>query len=106
MGMKLLVDGGAGGGIRLAKLKTHRQSKEEVNAAGCKRTWKAGEELVVSYGPTPQADEEVAGVDFDIRATGGTPPPPPQPLLQRQRVRREGRCVPGLLLTLRENPNC
>ncbi len=61
-GTKFHVEGGAsgGGGIRVTKLKTLR-SKSKLDAAGLKRVWKAGEELVVSYAPTPQASEEVSG---------------------------------------------
>ena len=65
--------------IRLTKLKTIR--KVEPDVTGLKRTWTAGEEVVVNYGPTPefsemgdrehtpQNNDEDAGAETGIEAT-------------------------------------
>jgi hypothetical protein len=79
-GTKFVVGGASGGdGIRLTKLKTIR--KVEPDVPGLKRTWTAGEEVVVNYGPTPefsemgdrehtpQNNDEDAGAETGVEAT-------------------------------------
>jgi hypothetical protein len=85
-GTKFVVGGASGGdGIRLTKLKTIR--KVEPDVTGLKRTWTAGEEVVVNYGPppqvseegsgerSPQANDEGAGGEAGIEATAGASTP-------------------------------
>ena len=90
-GIKLQVGSGLGKVIRLTKLKSQRQSKEDLDAAGCRRIWEAGEELVVSYDPQVGVDLDFSGDGVGASPAAGAPPPETsRPERERKRSRSDG----------------
>ena len=89
-GLKLQVGSGLVKGIRLTKLKSQRQSKEDLDAAGCRRIWAAGEELVVSYDPHVGVDLDFSGDGVGASPAAEAPPPETaRPGRERKRSRSD-----------------